>query len=111
MRTDKHSSKRMNEISVQECNTQLADDTVLLVDVRSSAEFKERYIDGSVNIPLDEIADRVLEVKGFDSVNLICRTGARSSLAQFQLTSAGIKHVHNVQGGIHEWVAQGLPVV
>jgi rhodanese-related sulfurtransferase len=46
--------------------------SVVLIDVRDSDEYKAQHIDGSVNIPLDELtADKATALAG-DSAKVIC---------------------------------------
>lgn len=79
---------------------------VLLVDVRTPAEYHEEHLKGAINIPLDELGDRMEHLHGFNLVYLYCGTGNRSYNAGQQLTSAGITGVINLDGGITAWKEQ-----
>jgi rhodanese-related sulfurtransferase len=66
--------------------------TTTIVDVRSPLEYDNGHVDGSINIPLHEIPDRVNEIKSFPGpVVLCCATGNRSGQATMFLASQGIK--------------------
>ncbi len=53
-----------------------------IIDVRSSAEYAMGHAPGSINIPLDQIQQRVQELLAFESpLVLCCASGARSGQA------------------------------
>lgn len=69
----------------------LIDQGALIVDVRTTGEFKSGHIKGSVNIPLDSIRLKATELKKQNKVIITCcRSGNRSSMAKNILSSAGI---------------------
>ncbi|MEK7224325.1 MAG: rhodanese-like domain-containing protein [Bacteroidota bacterium] len=64
----------------------------VIVDVRSAAEYKAGHIPGSRNYPLDNIRNKVTELKKLNKpVITVCRSGARSGMAKGILNSAGIE--------------------
>ncbi len=81
----------------------------LLVDVRTPQEFNSGYIDGAVNIPLQELAQRADEIPTDQPVVLYCRSGSRSSNAARMLSKAGYEQVYDL-GGVIDWQRQGLPL-
>ena len=86
-----------------------ADTPHLLVDVRTPQEFESGYIEGAVNIPLQELAQRAGELPQDQPVVLYCRSGNRSSTAARMLSNAGYQQVYDL-GGVQDWQAQGLPL-
>ena len=81
----------------------LVDDGAHLVDVRTPGEFAAGHIDGAVNIPVQEIAERMDEIgKRDEPVVLYCRSGARSGRAKRILEQAGFASVHNL-GAMSRW--------
>jgi len=63
----------------------------MIIDVRTPGEFKEGHLKGSINIPLDDIANHINDFKNADrKIILICRSGARSGRATKLLQSHGI---------------------
>ena len=66
-----------------------------LVDVRTAEEFTEGSVEGAVNIPLDQVADRINEFKDKKSIVVFCRSGNRSGQAKVILEKNGIKNVFN----------------
>ncbi len=82
----------------------------LLLDVRTPAEVREQGIEGALNIPLDEIEDKVGELNAYETIDVICRSGARSAHAVDILHAHGVPQARSVSGGLLAWVAAGLPV-
>jgi phage shock protein E len=68
----------------------------IIVDVRTLEEWNnDGHADCTVNYPLDQIMSKVDELRKYDSVVLVCRSGNRASHAQSLLRSAGIKNTEN----------------
>lgn len=69
----------------------------IIVDVRSPEEWEfDGHADCSVNYPLDEIQERVEELKKYEHITLVCRSGNRAGVAKRILENAGIKNVENL---------------
>ena len=80
------------------------------INVCTPAEFSEKHIKGVRNVPLDEIASRVNEFKGKQTVYVHCRSGKRAGQAIETLQSLGVTaELVNVEGGILAWDEAGLP--
>lgn len=64
----------------------------IIIDVRSPMEFMGGNVAGSINIPLQEIPQRIDEIKEMRSaIVLCCASGARSGNAMQYLKSFGIE--------------------
>ncbi|MFC6082917.1 rhodanese-like domain-containing protein [Sphaerisporangium aureirubrum] len=89
-----------------------ADPGVLVVDVRTPAEFHTAHIDGAVNLPLDQVNAHlgriVNDARG--RMLLICQTGNRAERARSALSDAGLADVAVLDGGMNAWIASGAPV-
>ena len=72
-----------------------------LVDVRTDGEHNYQAIPGSVNIPVDEIRERLSELNK-DDVVVYCQVGQRGHVATQILRANGIK-VRNLDGGFLTW--------
>jgi rhodanese-related sulfurtransferase len=67
-----------------------------IIDVRSPGEFAGGHESGSINIPVNEIPERIEEIKNMQQpIVLCCASGGRSGLATQLLTQAGIKAAYN----------------
>lgn len=85
-------------VSEQPQQTEL---NTIIIDVRTPQEFSSGAIDGAVNIPVDELENRLDEVSGYNQIVVYCRSGARSTKAKTILDNAGYKNVVN-GGGIDQ---------
>lgn len=92
--------------------TQLINRGALLLDVRSTDEFKRGHIAGARNIPTEQVAGRAGEIGKNKSnpVVVVCASGARSAAACAALRRLGYTQVMNLRGGIGAWEAAGLPL-
>ena len=62
-----------------------------IIDVRTRAEFQGGHANGSVNIPVNELTQRIEEVKSLKSPLVVCcASGGRSSMAAHLLKQQGI---------------------
>lgn len=80
----------------------------LVLDVRNHAEYARGHVPGALNIPLDELPDRLAELRGAHHVAAICQSGRRSALAVKALSATGINAV-SVGGGTRAWIEAGQP--
>ena len=71
---------------------ELVSQGAIIIDVRTTAEFKEGHLNGSKNMPLDHIRNKVAELKKLNKpVITVCRSGARGGMAKGILKSAGLE--------------------
>ncbi len=77
-----------------------ATDDVLWIDVRSPEEYAAGHLDGAINLPHHEIAQRIAEIAPDrqSRLKLYCRKGARAELAKTALEAQGYARVSN-EGG------------
>ncbi len=76
----------------------------LLIDVRTASEFAAGHVPEAVNIPLDELRERLHEIPRERSVQAYCQVGQRGYYATRILQLAGFD-VANVSGGYRSWLA------
>ena len=66
-----------------------------IIDVRSAGEFDLEHAKYSINIPLQEIADKIEQICEIEGeIILCCASGTRSGMAQQILASKGIDCVN-----------------
>ncbi|HEY8377064.1 MAG TPA: MBL fold metallo-hydrolase [Nannocystis sp.] len=86
----------------------------ILLDVREPEEFVGElgHIAGSLLVPLDALARRLPKLLGYADrdIVVVCRAGARSASAGAILRRAGFLRVYNLEGGMLQWIHEGLPV-
>jgi rhodanese-related sulfurtransferase/glyoxylase-like metal-dependent hydrolase (beta-lactamase superfamily II) len=83
----------------------------LVLDIRNPREWAAKHIDGSVNIPLNHLLERIAEVPLVRRMVVHCAGGYRSSIAASILAQHGITRVVEMAGGIAAWEAAQFPVV
>lgn len=93
---------KTNSVSTDDLK-QLINSGALLVDVRSPGEFAGGSAKGAINIPLDQVTQRINEFNGKDQIVVFCRSGNRSGQAQSILEKNGFTNVTN--GGTWDTVA------
>lgn len=69
-----------------------------ILDVRNEIELNSGVIEGSYNIPLSELRERISEIPKDKTINIHCKTGLRSYLAYRILVQNGFKCT-NIDGG------------
>ncbi len=75
----------------------------VLLDVREPWEIEFASIDGSLNIPMNQVPERLNELPKDSHLVVMCHHGGRSqSVAQF-LAHNGFVQLSNLVGGIHAW--------
>jgi rhodanese-related sulfurtransferase len=84
--------------NMKNSNTTETSTKQIIVDVRSIEEWNEDgHADCSVNYPLDQFQSKIEELKKYDKVILVCRSGNRAGIAKAQLQSAGYsKEIENL---------------
>lgn len=90
----------------------LAKKNVLLVDLRTPAEFAEKTYDvkNIINIPIDSLAKNLNLIPKDEKVVLVCRTGNKSKKAYAVLEKNGYTNMVHMDGGIVKWSADGYAV-
>lgn len=73
-------------------------DNSVLVDVRTEMEFNNGHIEGAVNIPVDDLRNRLNELDKNKEIVEYCQVGLRGYIADRILAQAGFK-VKNLTGG------------
>jgi NADPH-dependent 2,4-dienoyl-CoA reductase/sulfur reductase-like enzyme/peroxiredoxin family protein/rhodanese-related sulfurtransferase/TusA-related sulfurtransferase len=78
-------------------------ETTMLVDVRSPIEYGNGYIEGAINIPVDELRGRLGELDKNKEIWVYCQVGLRGYTASRILSQLGYK-VKNLTGGYKSYV-------
>ena len=98
---------------VQEFAELIADSNVVVLDVRTAAEFAEGHIQGAILIDQGQ-SDFMEKAKATlptdKTIAVYCRSGRRSANAAGRLADVGYKCV-NLKGGIIAWQEANMPVV
>jgi rhodanese-related sulfurtransferase len=75
----------------------------LLIDVRRIDEYEAGKIPYAINIPVDDIRNRLDEIPKDKTIYIYCEAGLRGYLAQRILRQNGFNKVFNLSGGYQTW--------
>ncbi len=91
----------------------LMNDGAVMVDVRSTNQYKDGHISGARSVPGDQIAAGAAALDKLKNRTVIvcCDSGATSGAAARKLTELGFATVYNLRGGLGAWRQDNLPVV
>lgn len=81
----------------------ISNESMMILDVRESAEYVFNHIPGAKSIPLGELDIRTSELDPDQELYIVCRTGTRSDIACQLLADKGFKLVYNVLPGMSKW--------
>jgi rhodanese-related sulfurtransferase len=84
-------------------------DPPLVLDIRNPREWAAGHIDGSVNIPLNHLQERIGEIPRDRRIAVHCAGGYRSSIAASILHQHGMTRLIEMAGGLAAWEAAQLP--
>ncbi len=82
----------------------------VVIDVRTPEEYASGHIPGAVNVPFDQVAQRIAEIDAPHGVALYCMIGPRARKGESALLAAGYDKVFHLEGGLAAWQAAELPV-
>lgn len=97
-------------ISAAEFIKEQSENTVI-IDVRNTDEYAYKHVNGSINIPLDQINSRIGEIPKNEPVYIICQSGARSQSACDRLNQLGLNNLRSIQGGIIAAEKSGAQII
>jgi rhodanese-related sulfurtransferase len=111
-------SERIPSISPAHLHGRMrAGQPVVLLDVRSPAEYRAGHVQGALSVPLDELdatdlAQRtgVADIGSATPLYLTCQSGLRAQQAAERLHLAGHRNLMLLQGGTEAWARAGLPL-
>ncbi len=83
-------------------------DSPVVLDVRARSEWEGGHIEGSINIPLNHLPERLDEVPRERAVVVHCQTDNRASTAESLLELDGFSNICHLVGGIQAWEASRL---
>ena len=97
----------MSDIDQNKWRSQLeSEEDCLIIDVRTSEEFKEVRLPNSINIDFYNPQGFMQELEKLDknkSYYIYCRTGSRSANTCELMKEIGFAKTYNLLGGITEW--------
>lgn len=91
-------TKKVKQFHYDEIESLVDNKEVTLLDVRTPFEFKMVHIDNFINIPVDDLRNRIAEIDKSKPVYVMCQSGLRSYIACRILTLNGYD-CYNFSGG------------
>lgn len=90
-----------------------ADPSVIVVDVRTPAEFAEGHISRAVVADIQDASfgNVVAQLDRSATYLVYCHSGNRSGQATAFMAELGFTNVNDLDGGISAWLADGAPIV
>lgn len=86
-------------------------DKYLLIDVRSPSIYTSAHAKGAINIPIENLYDERNSLpRSGKQIALICTTGRLAAVGYGYLESQGFTNLIHIEGGMVNWVTEGLPV-
>lgn len=81
----------------------------IIIDVRKKSEFDSEHVVDAMNIPLNELSNRMSELPQKGSFIIHCAGGYRSMIAASMLKSRGYHDFKDVEGGMTEILKTAVP--
>lgn len=91
-----------NELDFEELKYKNRDDFVI-IDIRDAVSFEYGHIPGSINIPQNEVVERVKKFNEKKELYICCKSGILSEEVAEELNNAGFK-AYNLKGGYLAWL-------
>jgi rhodanese-related sulfurtransferase len=101
------------DLSVTEFSSKITEPGVVILDVRTPAEFAEGFIEGArlIDFQSGNFENQIATLDKNSTYAVYCRSGNRSGQAVKVMQDAGFTNVINMNGGVIEWANAGLPLV
>lgn len=105
--------RRGAKVSLLQATQLMNQGKTLVLDVRTPAEFSTGHVRDAKNIALNELAGKLAELEKYKDkpVIVVCQSGIRSTKALTLLKKAGFNQAVSMDGGMADWLKQGLPSV
>lgn len=90
-------------INFEEAKNIIDTEKTIILDVRTEEEFVTGHIVNAINIPVDELEERLEKLEEKQSVIMVyCKSGRRSAIACEILLEHGYINIYNM-GGVIDW--------
>ena len=83
----------------------------LVLDVRENWERQAARLPGTVDIPMQEVPQRLAELPRDRQIVVMCHGGVRSLKVAHFLAQNGFSQLANLSGGIHAWACEVDPSI
>lgn len=103
----------ITNMNVKDFSAKTQEAGVVVLDVRTPGEFSQGHIQGAINIDVEASTfdSEIAKLDKTKTYAVYCHSGNRSGVATKAMAKAGFTHLFNLQSGIADWMAQGMPTV
>jgi rhodanese-related sulfurtransferase len=107
------SSESVTNQGVTEFAKTVSDPSVVVLDVRTPAEFMSGHLANAINIDVEgmQFNSDVSKLDKSKTYAVYCRSGRRSAIATDEMSKLGFKTLFNLEGGTGAWSAAGQTLV
>jgi rhodanese-related sulfurtransferase len=100
----------IEQITIAQMNEVLKNDSIQLLDVRTTDEYIESHLANAHNICVtdDDFKEKAAGLNRDEPVYVYCKKGGRSAQAAKILAEMGFKKIYDMKGGILLWEEAGL---
>jgi glyoxylase-like metal-dependent hydrolase (beta-lactamase superfamily II)/rhodanese-related sulfurtransferase len=99
----------IHRITAEQLEEHYKNDNLILIDVRKVSEFQSEHFVNSVNVPLNELQNNLLEFPREISFIIYCAGGYRSMIAASILKQNGFDNFVDIIGGFNELKKTSIP--
>ncbi len=104
--TEGEQTPTVKNLAQEDLADKIADDSVIVIDVRTPAEVKQFYIKGAdmfIDINGDNFEAEIDKLDKSKTYVMYCRSGGRSGRAANIMVNKGFEDVYNLEGGITDY--------
>lgn len=107
-----HQLSKASQLSPTNAIRLMNNDESLVIDVREATEYKNGHLSAAKNMPFSTIKDKLQDIAKYKDKNVLayCASGAISAKTCRMLKKEGFSKVHNISGGINNWLEAKLPI-
>lgn len=106
-------SEASTNLGAQDFQAKTQEAGVITLDVRTPGEFVAGHLVNAINIDVEgmQFDSEISKLDKNATYAVYCRSGRRSQVAIDRMKSAGFANLFNLNAGVQEWAAAGLPLV
>ncbi len=89
-------------ISPEQAYKMMENEDVVIIDVREYFEYNSGHLENAINIPLDDLEEKINEIDKDKKIIVYCLSGNRAQIALEILAENGYDNIYTF-GGIKNW--------
>ena len=108
-----HQSGKMNDLSPMQATRVMNNESAIIIDVSEAADFASGHIKDAINVPMKELSNKISDLQKYSekAVLTVCKNGQQSVRACKMLKQSKFSNVHNISGGLRNWLEANLPII